>query len=40
MDKPKKEILEKPFCDILVEECPTPEISCYKCTVLINSTGK
>ena len=33
MDKPKKEILEVPFCDILMDNCPNPEIPCDKCII-------
>jgi hypothetical protein len=35
-DKPKKDILSIQYCDILTDECPTPELSCYNCPVLKN----
>jgi hypothetical protein len=33
---PKKDILSIIFCDILLSECSTPELSCYNCPVLKN----
>ena len=40
MDKPKKDILGKNFCDLLLEECPTPELNCCDCLVFIKVFGK
>jgi len=36
MDKPKKEILETPFCDFLSDNCPNPEVSCDRCEISKN----
>lgn len=40
MDKSKKEILESVYCDVLLDACPNPELSCDRCYILQKNTGK